>query len=143
MAGPRARAHHFLRIGMWVWFALMLAVVPFLHEHLGKTSTAGWHWHLNLGKVLPAGADPVDQQLGSDSGPSDGASIGVDALLDRPAQEIPAGPVAQAIPLYLLLILALLHAASGPLAFDQSYGTPLRYRQRPGFPPRSLAPPRN
>ncbi|MGC9238308.1 MAG: hypothetical protein ACP5D5_01475 [Acidithiobacillus sp.] len=143
MAGPRARAFQSFRIGLGVWLSLLLVLVPFLHEHLGTTSTAGWHWHLHLGSVLTDGSDPVDQQLHRDQGPSDGATIGIDALLERPAQEIPANPIAQGLPLYLSLILVLSCGTGKPRASDWSRHSPPRYRHRPGLPPQALAPPRH
>ncbi len=140
MARPRTRAYQWLKIGVGAWLALLLVFAPFLHEHLGSSSVAGWHWHLHLGQTLPVDADPVDQQLSNGSTPGDGATIGIDALLERPAQEIPDTPIA--LPFLLLLVLFLAPAGDKPRARLWPRRPGPRHRHSPGLPPQPLAPPR-
>ncbi|MGK9450924.1 hypothetical protein ACSSZE_06600 [Acidithiobacillus caldus] len=142
MARPRTRAYQWLKISVGAWLALLLMFAPFLHEHLGSSSVAGWHWHLHLGQTLPVDADPVDQQLSNDSTPGDGATIGIDTLLERPAQEIPDTPIAHALPFLLLLVLLLAPAGDKPRALLWPRRPAPRHRHSPGLPPQALAPPR-
>ncbi len=142
MSGLGARASDRLRSSVGVFVALLMLLVPFLHEHQGGSSTTGWHWHLNIGQALPVGADPVDQNLVAQGPLDDGMAIGIDALLERPAHSIPDNPLPLVLNGYLLA-LTLVLSVKPVLTVVCWLPRHIALRERPGLPPQSLAPPRN
>lgn len=147
MAAARSPLH-----STWIaLLALLLALAPFIHGHLGQPLQRGWHVHPQAGAVVqtvaaaavPASATPAAQYALQQPEPTDVevaagimparlpqiAAVAPSAASGPSAHPAPAAP-RSATPVVVALVL--------PAAAE-----PAPARSDPGLPPPALAPPRS
>ncbi len=146
------------RLATVAMLALLLALAPFVHGHLGQPVQYGWHLHVGVIEVggsgtAPLGASRVQQAddgsiaLLAHEPPEVEVAIGPGSPRDlsltwaEPAEHLPVALPAYLAPASILALLLARQQPAGLAAQLLAACVPPDSHSAPGLPPPALAPP--
>lgn len=132
-----SQRHRPLKLGLLTVLAILLALSPFLHGHLGASHVQGFHLDGLQQALHPASVDAIQQAgISQDESPALGVPSTLPKGDDEGSRPVPSGAA-------LLVLLALLLPRQRARQPRPAFHTPVPARRHAaGWPPPALAPPR-